>query len=93
MAISASEFDTRFPEFAGRPDSLLADVLAEAGRSAASGSYHTEARRNDAIALYAAHLLAISPFGREMRLQNADGTTLYSKRLDRLQRIAAMGLR
>lgn len=75
MAVSAATFDARFPEFAGRPDALLTSVLAAATARCHSDTWGTG--QNEGILYLTAHLLALSPFGREMRMVNRDGTTAY----------------
>lgn len=68
-------FDARFPEFAGRPDALLTSTLETAHARCHSDTWGTG--RNDGVLYLTAHLLALSPFGREMRMVNRDGTTAY----------------
>lgn len=75
MAVSASMFDNRFPEFAGRPDDLLTSILAAATARCHSDAWGTG--RNEGVLYLSAHLLALSPYGREMRMVNKDGTTAY----------------
>jgi hypothetical protein len=91
MAVDADTFDTRFPEFAGRPDDLL-----EASLEAARGRTHATTwgtSRDEGILYLTAELLARSPFGREMRMVLKNETTAYTKTLRELRIAATIGRR
>lgn len=76
MAVGPEAFDERFPEFAGRPDTLLESTLAAALRRCNAAVWGTD--QDEGVLYLTADLLARSPFGREMRLVMKDGTTAYT---------------
>lgn len=82
--MTAAEFRARFREFsqATPTDAQVDAALAEAERDT-SDSFSTPAgRRDDVVALRAARILALSPWGQAARLVGANGKTVYDARLD-----------
>jgi hypothetical protein len=75
MALNLATFRARFPEFADADDALVQEKLDEAARRTPAGEWTTV--ENDAHAYLAAHLLALSPFGRDARLSEKDGSSTY----------------
>lgn len=77
----------RFPEFATAPTTpvdLIVTKLADAELST-SDSWGT--RRNDALSLLTAHLLALSPYGVNAQMVRKDGSTTYGDRLQEMREI------
>lgn len=68
-------FRLRFPEFRTASNTLINSVIAEATARVASDVFGdlTEA----AIGYLAAHLLAVSPFGKNQRLEDSTTVTTY----------------
>jgi len=80
--MTAIEFRARFPEFAQFPDPSLAvilDAVTAFVDPAKFGRYTREAH-----GLKAAHTAALSPHGRPLKLQNADGSTNYGAQYDQI---------
>lgn len=50
-------------------------------------------KTDDAVRWYAAHLLAISPFGMQARLVSKEGASTYGKRFVELSRSVTTGFR
>ena len=82
--LTRDEFVDRFPEFRETPPELVQWKLNEAERRTPASIWGHEAAR-DAQGYLAAHLLAISPYGRDARLQNDDGSTTYGTTRDRME--------
>jgi hypothetical protein len=92
MAIpSSSDFDNRFPEFAGRPDTLMTSVLAAAASRTPASRWGP--RQFEAVLYLAADMMARSPYAREMKLVQKDDSTLYSKTLRSLKVANMLGVR
>lgn len=91
MTVSTSEFDARFPEFAGRPDALLESTIAAATARCHADTWGTD--RDEGVLYLTADLLARSPFGREMRMVLKDGTTAYTSTYRQLLVSATAGRR
>ena len=92
MAIpSLSDFDTRFPEFAGRGDDLLSSCLNAAAQRTPAARWGS--RQFEAILYLTADMMARSPFAREMRLVAKDGTTIYEGTLNQLRTVNMLGVR
>lgn len=77
--MDAEDFKVRFPEFAKTPEPVLASTLSEAATQ-----IQDEGRFGDlydsAHGLLAAHALAMSPQGRQAKLDAANGMTIYRRR-------------
>lgn len=80
MALSRADFRARYPEFATAADTHVDAALAEAERFTSDG---WGADRDDIVALQAAHILAISPMGRDARLSAKDGSSTYLAQYER----------
>ena len=75
-------FLVRYPEFRTASPALVQAVLDEATGELSVSVYG--AKFDTAVGIKAAHLLAISPFGRPLRLVKEDGKTVYEERLAEL---------
>lgn len=82
MAISLERFIGRYPEFSDAPPDTIEAALAESDR-ATSDSW-LGGRRDDAVMLRTAHVASMSPWGRDARLMNKDGSTIYGRLLEEL---------
>ena len=78
--MTLAEFRTRFPEFSNTPDTVVQEALDSAELSTSD----TFADRDTALALRAAHSLALSPHGRSARLDPKGTATTYGTMLDRM---------
>lgn len=86
MALTVSEFLDRFPEFKPAYDNtpaMVQNAIDQAHRRTPADIWGD--REDDAQGWLAAHLLAISPFGREASLVNQDGSTSYGRQRQRLE--------
>lgn len=84
MPLTLAEFVDRFPEFADAPPGLVQAKLDEADRRTPPRVWGVAPAR-DAQGYLAAHLLAISPFGRDARLVSDDGATTYGTERARME--------
>jgi hypothetical protein len=78
MAHTATTFVAEYPEFAALNEedtALVAAYLARAERRI--GSAWPAAVRDDIVALQCAHMLALSPWGRNARMSDASGASAY----------------
>lgn len=82
-------FFARYPEFAEAGSELVNACLLEAGATIDQATYGN--LYDAAQGALAAHLLAIAPFGQNVRMVAKDGSTTYRKRFDELQRAATCG--
>lgn len=73
--ISFAEFRNYFTEFRSIPDATIEFFLESAQQSVRPSVFVKYTSM--ASGLMAAHLLATSPFGRPLKLMNADGSTDY----------------
>ena len=91
MAVTVESFKAEYPEFEEAGDTLIAAKLADAVLNIAADTWGTEA--DAGVMLTAAHNLAISPFGRNSRLDKDDPTrSIYGEELKARQRRVAFGL-
>lgn len=72
--MTASEFKSRHPEFEATPDALVDLELANQ-EGHVSDTWGDQ--RDQFLALQTARALALSPFGRNARMVNKDGSTSY----------------
>lgn len=99
MALDVAAIRASFPGFAlsgpaqAAGDSLIATKLVEAEASIDRGLFASELLADAAVKYKTAHLLALEPGARAMKLVSADGSTLYEKTYKSAIRIAAMGYR
>ena len=84
-----AEFLVGYPEFASAPEALVERKLADA--DARTGDSFGAAARSVRVQLLAARLLALSPFGRDMRMVD-DGVTVYDDDLRIMNVSAAVGV-
>jgi hypothetical protein len=83
MALSLSDFRTRFPEFVETGDALVSAKLTEA--SALVDDDYWGALAEQAQGYMAAHLLALGPVGIRAKLVQPTGETCYLKHLEFLR--------
>jgi hypothetical protein len=83
-APTASEFKTDFPEFSELTDAYVNVKLGEAEAMLDEDAFGEADNDlyNVAVGYKAAHLLALSPFGKQLQLTNDDGQSVYSKLFD-----------
>jgi len=90
--ITVADFRARFPEFAPGPD----DATVQAALDAAylrTPSDVWGVKQDDGAAYLAAHLLALAPQARDMRIGKDARITLYMDERDRMARTVASGFR
>lgn len=95
MAWTATSFKARYPEFAPTPDAQVNGALADATARIDTRLLST-ANYDAAVGLLTAHLLSITPFGQQARLEGekepSGGTgSTYNSELKRLLRLAGGG--
>ena len=76
-----AEFILDFPEFASIGQAYIEVKLADAEAmldELAFGGATGNALYNVAVGYKAAHLLALSPYGQQLQLASADGSSVYS---------------
>jgi hypothetical protein len=86
---NAASFKARWAEFASTPDATVEAALAEAGRRCSAAVFGD--RHDDAVGLRAAHLLSVSPFGQQARLESDKAETVYMAEWRQLARECAGG--
>lgn len=72
-----------FPELNTAPDALVTRFLASAAASIDSELYGD--RYDDAQGYLAAHLLCLSPYGKNARLESKAGQTTYGMRYEQIR--------
>lgn len=75
MPVSPEQLRSVFPEFKRASEAMVLEMIAQAERSVDTGVFGD--RTDDAVLWKAAHLLALSPFGRAAKLIEQDGGTTY----------------
>jgi len=93
MPVLAADFTTggRFPEFSGAPESLVLACIAEAESRTPADVWGE--KRDQGVQFLAAHLLAMSPNAKDMRLKADPSQTIYLMERKRLARTVASGWR
>lgn len=86
-----AEFIAHFPEFARVGEEQIQSYLDLAAESVPEDPWGKHQR--DGHLHLTAHLLAQSPFGANARLEDADPSTTYGLRYDRLKVMVACGTR
>jgi hypothetical protein len=78
-----ADFRLTFPELSTASDTLVTRFLASASRSIDSDLYGD--RYDDAHGYLAAHLLCLSPYGKNARLSSKEGKTTYGERYEEIR--------
>lgn len=94
MAVDATDLVTRFPEFTpavSANPAMVDAAIAEAARRIDVDVWGTKS--DDGTLYLAAHLLAISPFGQNARLQSKAGESTYGNEHARMVREVSAGYR
>lgn len=92
MAVTAAQFKAEFAEFEGAPNALVQAKLDLALRRTPADVWGDQ--QDDGIKYLAAHLLALSPKGRELKLiVNRDGETTYGNQRREMENIVSCGFR
>lgn len=73
------EFIAEFPEFSSPDNRSLVEAKIAEATAMLDESAFGEALYNGAVGYKAAHLIAMSPFGRQAQLVNDDGSTVYGR--------------
>lgn len=89
MTWTPTTFRARWPEFDGVADNVVSAALADAARGVDARLFGT--RTDLAVGLRAAHLLAISPYGQQARLESDKSDTTYRAEYLRMAREVAGG--
>jgi hypothetical protein len=77
--INFATFVASFPEFSTATETLVNAKLADADARTSSSYGETREQR---VFYLTARLLALSPFGRDMKLVSDDGSTAYDAEID-----------
>jgi hypothetical protein len=72
-----ASFTVAFPEFAATPQAFVESRLAAAAHHVSAARWGD--RYAYAVALKAAHMLALSPYGEHMRLSKTSPETIYGQ--------------
>jgi hypothetical protein len=91
LAWTVTTFRGRFGEFTNAPTAVVQAAIDEAYRRTPSNVWG--GIQDDGAGYLAAHLLALSPRARDMKLANEKGETIYGTERRRLARIVASGAR
>lgn len=92
MAVTAASFLVAYPEFQPlheQDEALIPAVLVRAERRV--GDVWREDLRDDIVELQCAHMLALTPAGRNARLSEPGKPTAYESELKCLRRSNAFG--
>jgi len=89
MAVTLASFRAAFPEFEVADAALVQAKLDEAVLALDERVFGV--RFDEAVQYFAAHRLAISPFGQNARLVAKDGSTTYGEAYAGIQRACAGG--
>lgn len=96
MAVTVASFRARFPEFGSSdvtPDAVIQTCLDEAEDRTPEDIWGTGVKRDAGVRYLTAHLLAMSPQGRQLKLSTPDGNSAYLPERRRLQGEVASGFR
>jgi len=92
MALDLKTFRAEYPEFHKAPDVVVVRVLAHAARRTPANIWGD--LEDEGHGLLTAHLLAMRPEGKEMRLEGRDRKdSIYGIERQHLNRIVASGFR
>lgn len=89
MALTASTFKQRWPEFEATSDARVTTALAVA-TTQVNAAIFTGDRFDHAVGLLAAHGLSVSPFGRPAKAKES-GRSAYLEEFERLARARCAG--
>lgn len=89
MAVTAQTFKDAYPEFENLSDSWIAAKIADAEIACPSTVWGDFA--DQGVSLHVAQRLALSPTGRDLKLANDDGSTVYDAELKRLRLVVSSG--
>lgn len=81
--MTLAEFRIVFPELNTAGDTIVTRFLASAERSIDADLYGD--RFDDAHGYLAAHLLCLSPYGKNARLSSKEGKTTYGERYEEIR--------
>lgn len=90
--MTLSDFRVRYPEFRTASDAFVQAYLDDAAKSLVGPSYDLGDAYDVAHGLATAHLIAVSPAGKNARMVNDDGTTQYGKTLSEMMRARVVGI-
>lgn len=91
MAVTVESFRESFPEFRSASLELIKAKIDEAALQVDAVVW--EGKTDLGVKYTAAHLLALSPFGRQAKLVSKDGTTTYQTHRDDLISQVTSGFR
>jgi hypothetical protein len=91
MAWTAASFKAARPEFGKTPDAEVTLALNNAAAYCSESAFGDQ--YDNAISLYAAHLLSIAPGGQHSRVSSIFGKTTYIVQWEELARIYGGGPR
>lgn len=89
MAVTADSFRESYPEFTNLGDDVIEAKITDGELRCPSSVWGDFA--DTGVCLYVAQRLALSPWGRDLKLTNDDGSTVYDRELERLVRVVASG--
>lgn len=78
MAVTAASFKLHYPEFVMATDTVVTQKIADAATLITEDVFGT--KTDHAVELHVAQAIALSPFGRSLKMSEA-GKTAYDERL------------
>lgn len=91
MAVTAQTFKDSNPEFRNLDDEYLGIKIAAAVVACPSRVWGDFT--DQGVALHTAQQVALGPYGRDLKLVNDDGRTVYDRELERLRLMVSSGAR
>ncbi len=91
MAVTRRSFLARYPNFEPASKIMIDEALRDAVANVDTGIFGT--KTDQAVALKAADILALSPFGQNARMQKKDGSTVWGQQFLALARSMTPGFR
>lgn len=88
---TAATFKAIFPEFSGCPDALVTARIAMAEQRTPAGVWGVH--EDQGVLWLTAHMLALLPGSKDMRLGEPAGETMYGRERKFLERIVSSGFR
>jgi hypothetical protein len=89
VAVTVASFKAQYAEFDAADDAMVAAYLADVSLLVPVSVWGE--LQDQGIKLHLAKRLALSPWGRDMKLTSKDGSTVYDDQLFDLQMIVAGG--